>query len=183
MFLIFSNLFSGLHLFLRVSDSFPVAALRFFCGFLRFQPRPKPAAPPDWATTVAPEPHWARGRPGSELLTAPQNQNDVDVVRRNGCVRILQGCGIKALYEENSLWEALSVVSQKWSFPTALVGIFIVRVEPSLVFLSYPGCGPREVAGLGVRVVEFLNMLDPFSLGVLSEKTKEAVAILGGQSL
>ena len=24
------------------------------------------------------------------------------------------------LYEENSLWEALSVVSQKWSFPTAL---------------------------------------------------------------
>ena len=43
-----------------------------------------------------------------------------------------QGCGIKGflptsviqgnppLYEENSLWEALSVVSQKWSFPTAL---------------------------------------------------------------
>ena len=44
-----------------------------------------------------------------------------------------QGCGIKgflptsviqgnpALYEDNSLWEALSVVSQKWSFPTALL--------------------------------------------------------------
>ena len=43
-----------------------------------------------------------------------------------------QGCGIKGflptsviqgnppLYEENSLWEALSVVSQKWPFPTAL---------------------------------------------------------------
>ena len=41
-----------------------------------------------------------------------------------------QGCGIKGflptsviqgnppLYEENSRWEALSVVSQKWSFPT-----------------------------------------------------------------
>ena len=44
-----------------------------------------------------------------------------------------QGCGIKGFlptsviqgnppsYEQNSLWEALSVVSQKWSFPTALV--------------------------------------------------------------
>ena len=40
-----------------------------------------------------------------------------------------KGCGIKGflptsvihpLYEQNSLWEALSVVSQKWSFPTAL---------------------------------------------------------------
>ena len=30
--------------------------------------------------------------------------------------------GNPPLYEENSLWEALSVVSQKWSFPTALVG-------------------------------------------------------------
>ena len=28
--------------------------------------------------------------------------------------------GNPPLYEENSLWEALSVVSQKWSFPTAL---------------------------------------------------------------
>ena len=46
--------------------------------------------------------------------------------------RSKQGCGIKGflptsviqgnlpLYEENRLWEALSVVSQKWSFPTAL---------------------------------------------------------------
>ena len=44
-----------------------------------------------------------------------------------------QGCGIKGFlstsviqgdptfYEHNSLWKALSVVSQKWSFPTALV--------------------------------------------------------------
>ena len=46
----------------------------------------------------------------------------------------MQGCGIKGflptsviqgnppLYEENSVWEALSVVSQKWiPFPTALI--------------------------------------------------------------
>ena len=53
-----------------------------------------------------------------------------------------QGCGIKGflpasviqgnppLYEENSLWETLSVVSQKWSFPTALllkVAIFVLE--------------------------------------------------------
>ena len=43
-------------------------------------------------------------------------------------------CGIKGflptsaiqgnppLYEQNSLWEALFVVSQKWSFPAALLG-------------------------------------------------------------
>ena len=30
--------------------------------------------------------------------------------------------GNPPLYEENGLWEALSVVSQKWSFPTALLG-------------------------------------------------------------
>ena len=37
-----------------------------------------------------------------------------------------QGCGIKGFLPtsviQNSRWEALSVVSQKWSFPTALVG-------------------------------------------------------------
>ena len=49
-------------------------------------------------------------------------------------VGLIQGCGIKGLlptsviqgnppsYEQNSRWEALSVVSQKWiPFPTALV--------------------------------------------------------------
>ena len=28
--------------------------------------------------------------------------------------------GNPPLYQQNSLWEALSVISQKWSFPTAL---------------------------------------------------------------
>ena len=48
-------------------------------------------------------------------------------------VSLCQGCGIKGFlptsviqgnppfYEHNSLWEALFVVSQRWSFPTALV--------------------------------------------------------------
>ena len=32
--------------------------------------------------------------------------------------------GNPPIYEEHSLWEALSVVSQTWSFPTALFGSF-----------------------------------------------------------
>ena len=57
-----------------------------------------------------------------------------------------QGCGIKGflptsviqgnppLYEANSLWEALSVVSQKWSFPTALNAAWLLDTQA----LVYP---------------------------------------------
>ena len=61
-----------------------------------------------------------------------------------------QGCGIKGflptsviqgnppVYEENSLWEALSVVSQKWSFPAALLlaTFFGSRMSRMRVFSS-----------------------------------------------
>ena len=66
-----------------------------------------------------------------------------------------QGCGIKGflptsviqgsplLYEQDRLWEALSVVSQKWSFPTApfLVGFYLLFVSlcgmPSWILSTY----------------------------------------------
>ena len=38
--------------------------------------------------------------------------------------------GNPPLYEEHSLWEALSVVSQKWSFPTAVcLCVCVLRVQ------------------------------------------------------
>ena len=72
--------------------------------------------------------------PKNVVFSAPTAQRLLVESESRQLVRQPQGCGIKGflptsviqenppLYEENSLWEALSVVSQKGiPFPTALV--------------------------------------------------------------
>ena len=63
--------------------------------------------------------------------------------RRQGRgLNLAQGCGIKGFIPTSviqgnlplyiwgvSLWEALFVVSQKWSFPTTLIWLLVIRFE------------------------------------------------------
>ena len=60
---------------------------------------------------------------------------------REVTLNLAQGCGIKGcipssgiqgnlpLYMGLSVWEALSVVSQKWSFPTALILLVLTAIR------------------------------------------------------
>ena len=61
--------------------------------------------------------------------------------------------GNPPLYEENSLWEALSVVSQKWPFPTALVS-GVDRWELETLEFAVSEAGGSDVqgySGFGLR--------------------------------
>ena len=76
---------------------------------------------PTWGWVVGSLEVRQTNLPGNDGLKPHMSQQ-----ANNGPVPSTTGlwCGIKGflpiLYEETSLWEALSVVSQKWSFPTAL---------------------------------------------------------------